>query len=48
LVALLPEKAPGCEDGSAYQRLLLVLDYLSSMTDNNAFALYQKLKGISL
>ena len=47
--ALLPQRDPGAAgSGSGYRRLLRILDYLTSMTDDGAFALYQKLKGISL
>jgi len=47
--ALLPQWDAGTSDSAnGYQRLLRVLDYLTSMTDDGAFSLYQKLKGISL
>lgn len=47
--ALLPRRDEEEDrDPDSYRRLLRVLDYLSSMTDSNALALYQKLKGISL
>jgi len=46
--AMLPEILRNPVPSSAYYRLLGILDYISGMTDRNAVALYQKLKGISL
>ena len=46
--ALLPQWDLGSPAGDGYRRLLRVLDYLTAMTDDGAFSLYQKLKGISL
>ena len=45
---MLPEILRNPVPSSAYYRLLGILDYISGMTDRNAVALYQKLKGISL
>lgn len=36
------------EDGSDYQKVLGVLDYVSGMTDNYATDLYRKIKGIDI
>lgn len=45
--AMLPEMLYH-SPGSAYCRLLGILDYISGMSDRSAVSLYQKLKGISL
>lgn len=36
------------DDGSTYQRILGVLDYVSGMTDNYATELYKRIKGIEI
>ena len=46
--AMFPEMLHHSAPGSAYCRLLGILDFISGMTDRNAVSLYQKLKGISL
>ncbi len=44
---LLPEQFR-YEQGSDYQKVLGVLDYVSGMTDNFATDLYRKIKGIHI
>lgn len=48
MMKLIPEKYHTTSDTSAYIRLLNLLDFISSMTDSSAVALYKKIKGISL
>ena len=36
------------EDGSDYQKVLGVIDFVSGMTDNFATDLYRKIKGIDI
>ncbi len=48
IAAMLPEMLYHPDPGSAYCRLLGILDYISGLSDRNAVSLYQKLKGISL
>ena len=48
IAGMLPEHLCGETSYNAYDRLQGILDYISGMTDGNAVALYQKLKGISL
>lgn len=51
LASVIPENYMRLEDerwlGSAYLRLLNILDYLSGMSDSYAVALFKKMKGIS-
>jgi len=51
LIRLVPEQFVGPERvpvGDAYQRLLLLTDFVSGMTDSYAVSLYKKVTGISL
>jgi dGTPase len=48
MMKLIPEKYHKANDASPYIRLLNLLDFISSMTDSYAVALYKKIKGISL
>ena len=48
MIQLIPEKYHSTKDDSNYIRLLRLLDFISSMTDSYAVALYKKIKGISL
>jgi dGTPase len=43
-----PDRHKALERLTAYQRLLCVTDYISSMTDGFAVELYQRLSGIKL
>ena len=46
LLALLPERPD--DETSDFERLLLVTDYLSGMTDSFAVSLFRRLRGINL
>jgi dGTPase len=48
MLQLIPEKYRNVNPDSSYLRLLNLLDFISSMTDSYAVALYKKIKGISL
>jgi dGTPase len=51
LIRLIPEQFIGNErvpSPDAYQRLLLLTDFVSGMTDSYAVTLYKKVTGISL
>ena len=48
MLKLIPEKYRNINPDSPYLRLLNLLDFISSMTDSYAVALYKKIKGISL
>jgi dGTPase len=48
MIQLIPEKYRNINPDSPYLRLLNLLDFISSMTDSYAVALYKKIKGISL
>jgi len=48
MMKLIPEKYHTENNASPYLRLLNLLDFISSMTDSYAVALYKKIKGISL
>ncbi len=48
MMQLIPEKYHSTSTTSTYLRLLNLLDFISSMTDSYAVALYKKIKGISL
>jgi dGTPase len=48
MIRLIPEKYHSTGNDSTYIRLLKLLDFISSMTDSYAVALYKKIKGISL
>ena len=48
MLQLIPEKYRNTSTDSTYLRLLSLLDFISSMTDSYAVALYKKIKGISL
>lgn len=48
MMKLIPEKYHTANNASTYVRLLNLLDFISSMTDSYAVALYKKIKGISL
>ena len=48
MLQLIPEKYRNVNPDSSYIRLLNLLDFISSMTDSYAVALYKKIKGISL
>jgi len=48
MLQLIPEKYRNVNPDSPYLRLLNLLDFISSMTDSYAVALYKKIKGISL
>lgn len=51
-INLLPPECRRVEDQawreSAYLRLMLILDFITSMTDHHAVSLYKKIKGISI
>ncbi len=48
MIQLIPEKYHSTNNDRTYIRLLRLLDFISSMTDSYAVALYKKIKGISL
>jgi dGTPase len=48
MLQLIPVKYRNVNPDSPYLRLLNLLDFISSMTDSYAVALYKKIKGISL
>jgi dGTPase len=48
MLKLIPEKYRNTNPERPYLRLLNLLDFISSMTDSSAVALYKKIKGISL
>ncbi len=48
MMKLIPEKYHSKANEGTYIRLLKLLDFISSMTDSYAVALYKKIKGISL
>ena len=48
LRSLMPKINVELEQLSAYERMLLVTDFVSGMTDSFAVELYQRIRGISL
>lgn len=48
MIQLIPENYRNTNSQCSYLRLLNLLDFISSMTDSYAVALYKKIKGISL
>ena len=49
LIRLIPEQFKmNIDSGSAYERVLCAIDYVSGMTDIYAVELYKKINGISI